>query len=130
LMYRVTQLKSDELFTDQCRADLAFAYEEAIVDSLVEKTNRAVDRINVDSVVVAGGVGANKKLRSKMSETFHKKGVEMIYPSLEFCTDNAAMIALTGSYRLQQGILNKNYQITINPRWSIDKIYEEVNAYG
>jgi N6-L-threonylcarbamoyladenine synthase len=54
----------------------------------------------------------------------------VIYPSLEFCTDNAAMIALTGSYRFQQGILNKNYQITINPRWSIDKIYEEVNAYG
>ena len=130
LLYRVNQLKSDELLTDQCRADLAFAYEEAIVDSLVEKTHRAVNKINVDSVIVAGGVGANKKLRSKMSETFRKKGVEVIYPSFEFCTDNAAMIALTGSYRFQQGVLNKNYQITINPRWSIDNIYKEVNAHG
>ena len=65
-----------------------------------------------------------------MSETFRKKRVEVIYPSLEFCTDNAAMIALTGSYRFQQGVLNKNYQITINPRWSIDNIYKEVNAHG
>ena len=130
LLYRVNQLKSDELLTDQCRADLAFAYEEAIVDSLVEKTHRAVNKINVDSVIVAGGVGANKKLRSKMSETFRKKRVQVIYPRLEFCTDNAAMIALTGSYRFQQGVLNKNYQITINPRWSIDNIYKEVNAHG
>ena len=130
LMYRVKQLKLDELLTDQCRADLAFAYEEAIVDSLVEKTHRAVNKINVDSVIIAGGVGANKKLSSKMSETFRKKSVEVIFPSLEFCTDNAAMIALTGSYRFQQGICNENYQITIHPRWSIDKIYEEINAYG
>ena len=130
LMYRVNQLKLDELFTDQCRADLAFAYEEAIVDSLVEKTHRAVKKINVDSVIIAGGVGANKKLRSKMSETFRKKSVAVIFPSLEFCTDNAAMIALTGSYRFQQGIHNENYQITVNPRWSIDKIYEEINANG
>jgi N6-L-threonylcarbamoyladenine synthase len=130
LMYGVKQLKSDELLTDQCRADLAFAYEEAIVDSLVEKTHRAVKKINVDSVIIAGGVGANKKLRSKMSETFHKKSVEVIFPSLEFCTDNAAMIALTGSYRFQQGIHNENYQMTVNPRWSIDKIYEEINANG
>ncbi len=130
LMYRVNQLKLDELFTDQCRADLAFAYEEAIVDSLVEKTHRAVEKNNVDSVIIAGGVGANKKLRSKMSETFHKKSVEVVFPSLEFCTDNAAMIALTGSYRFQQGIHNENYQITVNPRWSIDKIYEEINANG
>tara|TARA_B100001013_G_scaffold303941_1_gene206232 strand:- start:231 stop:944 length:714 start_codon:yes stop_codon:yes gene_type:complete len=130
LMYRVKQLKLDELLTDQCRADLAFAYEEAIVDSLVEKTHRAVNKINVDSVIIAGGVGANKKLRSKMSETFRKKSVAVIFPSLEFCTDNAAMIALTGSYRFQQGIHNENYQITVHPRWSIDKIYEEINAYG
>ena len=87
-------------------------------------------KINVDSVIIAGGVGANKKLRSKMSETFHKISVEVIFPSLEFCTDNAAMIALTGSYRFQQGIYNENYQITVNPRWSIDKIYEEINANG
>ena len=65
-----------------------------------------------------------------MVDVFSKKGVEVIYPSLEFCTDNAAMIALTGLYRFQQGIINENYQITVNPRWSIDKIYEGKNTYG
>jgi N6-L-threonylcarbamoyladenine synthase len=130
LMYRVKQLKEDDALDDQCRADLSYAYQEAIVDSLVGKTELAVEKYEINSVIVAGGVGANKKLRTKMVDVFSKKGVEVIYPSLEFCTDNAAMIALTGLYRFQQGIVNKNYQITVNPRWSIDKIYEGKNAYG
>ena len=130
LMYRVKQLREDDALDDQCRADLAYAYQEAIVDSLVGKTELAVTKYEINSVVIAGGVGANKKLRTKMVDVFSKKGVEVIYPSLEFCTDNAAMIALTGLYRFQQGIVNKNYQITVNPRWSIDKIYEGKNAYG
>ena len=100
------------------------------MDSLVGKTELAVAKYQINSVIVAGGVGANKKLRTKMVNVFSKKGVEVIYPSLEFCTDNAAMIALTGLYRFQQGIVNKNYQITVNPRWSIDKIYTGKNAYG
>ncbi len=130
LMYRVKQLREDDALDDQCRADLSYAYQEAIVDSLVGKTELAVTKYEINSVVIAGGVGANKKLRTKMVDVFSKKGVEVIYPSLEFCTDNAAMIALTGLYRFQQGIVNKNYQITVNPRWSIDKIYEGKNAYG
>ncbi len=130
LMYRVKQLREDDALDDQCRANLSYAYQEAIVDSLVGKTELAVAKYDINSVIVAGGVGANKQLRTKMVDVFSKKGVEVIYPSLEFCTDNAAMIALTGLYRFQQGIINENYQITVNPRWSIDKIYEGKNAYG
>ena len=130
LMYRVKQLREDGALDNQCRANLSYAYQEAIVDSLVGKTELAVEKYDINSVVVAGGVGANKQLRTKMVDIFSNKGVDVIYPSLEFCTDNAAMIALTGLYRFQQGIVNENYQITVNPRWSIDKIYEGKNAYG
>ena len=130
LMYRVKHLRDDDALDDQCRADLSYAYQEAIVDSLVGKTELAVAKYEINSVIVAGGVGANKQLRTKVVDVFSKKGVEVIYPSLEFCTDNAAMIALTGLYRFQQGIINENYQITVNPRWSIDKIYEGKNTYG
>ncbi len=130
LMYRLNQLRDDELLDNQCKADLSYAYQEAIVDSLVGKTELAVAKYRTDSVIVAGGVGANKSLRSKMVDVFNSKGVEVIYPSIEFCTDNAAMIALTGLYRFQEGVANENYQITVNPRWSIDKIYEGTNTYG
>ena len=130
LMYRVKQLRDDDALDDQCRAALSYAYQEAIVDSLVGKTELGVAKYEINSVIVAGGVGANKQLRTKMVDVFGKKGVEVIYPSLEFCTDNAAMIALTGLYRFQQGIINENYQITVNPRGSIDKIYEGKNTYG
>ena len=111
------------MLTDQTKADLAHAYEEAIVDSLIHKTYTAIELTGIKSVVVAGGVGANQKLRTNMQLKLAKQDVQVTYPRIEFCTDNAAMIALTGLFNYQKGIENVNYQIEVNPRWSIDKIY-------
>ena len=115
------------MLSQQAKADLACAYEDAIVDTLIEKSRRAIQYAKVNSIVIAGGVGANKKLREKMKDIFSKKDIDVIYPSIEYCTDNAAMIALTGLYNLKEGISNKSYEINVNPRWSIDNIY---NSHG
>jgi len=123
LMYKIRKLNKAQMLTDQTKADLAHAYEEAIVDSLIHKTYRAIELTGIKSVVVAGGVGANQKLRQNMKLKLKKHDVQVTYPRIEFCTDNAAMIALTGLFRYQKGIENVNYQIEVNPRWSIDNIY-------
>lgn len=127
LLYKVQELESKNLLSEQTKADLANAYEDAIVDTLIEKSRRAIQFTKVNSIVIAGGVGANTKLREKMKDLFSKKGIEVVYPSIEYCTDNAAMIALTGLYNLKEGISNDSYEINVNPRWSIDSIY---NSHG
>ena len=124
LFYKVQELENKNLLLEQTKADLAYAYEDAIVDTLIEKSHRAIKFAKVNSIVIAGGVGANKKLREKMKDIFSKKDIDVIYPSIEYCTDNAAMIALTGLYNLKGGISNESYEINVNPRWSIDNIYK------
>ena len=123
LLYTVNKLKDQKVLDEQCIADIANAYQEAIVDCLVEKSRRAVSQMDVNDIIIAGGVGANKRLRDEMTRVFEKEGINVSYPSIEFCTDNAAMIALTGCFRYQDGIMNDNYEIKINPRWSIENIY-------
>jgi len=123
LMYKIRDLNKKQILTDQTKANLAYAYEEAIVDSLIHKTDLAIELTGIKSVVVAGGVGANQKLRENMKLKLAKRDVQVTYPRIEFCTDNAAMIALVGLFRYQQSIENVDYQIEVNPRWSIDNIY-------
>ena len=123
LMYQIRELNKEQMLTDQTKADLAYAYEEAIVGSLIHKTDTAIEVTGIKSVVVAGGVGANQKLRENMKFKLAKRDARVIYPRIEFCTDNAAMIALAGLLHYQKGIKNVDYQIKVNPRWSIDKIY-------
>ena len=123
LMYRIRELNKEQILTDQTKADLAYAYEEAIVGSLIHKTDTAIEVTGIKSVVVAGGVGANQKLRENMKIKLAERDAQVTYPRIEFCTDNAAMIALAGLLHYQKGIENVDYQITVNPRWSIDKIY-------
>ena len=123
LLYKIRQLNKEQMLTHQIKADLAHAYEEAIVGSLIHKTNRAIEVTGIKSVVVAGGVGANQKLRENMKLKLAKRDVQVTYPSIEFCTDNAAMIALVGLFHYQKGIENVDYQIEVKPRWSIDNIY-------
>jgi len=130
LLYTVNKLKDQKALNEECIADLSNAYQQAIVDCLVEKSRRAVTQMNVETIIIAGGVGANKRLRDEMREVFEKVGVDVNYPSIEFCTDNAAMIALTGCFRYQDGIMNKNYEIKINPRWSIENIYNRESLGG
>jgi len=85
------------------RADIAASAQAAIVDTLIGKTVRALQQTGHRALVVAGGVGANRMLREKLSARADAMGVRVYYPRLEFCTDNAAMIAMAGLLRLEAG---------------------------
>jgi N6-L-threonylcarbamoyladenine synthase len=103
------------------RADLAHAAEEAIVDVLVSKSLAALDRTGMDRLVVAGGVGANHRLREALSGAANERDFKVYYPELEFCTDNGAMIALAGALRLKRGCAAStvNHGFTVKPRWDL-----------
>ena len=100
----------------QARADAARGFEEAVVDTLVIKCQRAIDATRVSTLVVAGGVGANRRLRARMLAMGERQGVRVVYPRPEFCTDNAAMIALLGQLRLAAGERD-DFSIRARARW-------------
>jgi N6-L-threonylcarbamoyladenine synthase len=88
---------------DQTRADIARAFEDAVIDTLAIKCRRALQQTGLKNLVVAGGVGANRRLRKGLSQLAIKMGVAVYYPRPLFCTDNGAMIAYAGALRLQAG---------------------------
>jgi N6-L-threonylcarbamoyladenine synthase len=88
---------------DEIRADVARGFQEAMVDTLAEKARRALDSTGHRRLVVAGGVGANRRLRERLAAIAHGAGAELYFPRTEFCTDNGAMIALAGCLRLAAG---------------------------
>ena len=91
------------ILDDEIRADVAFAFQEAVVETLAEKTRRALRESGHRRLVVAGGVGANRRLRERLAEVARVGGAELFFPRTEFCTDNGAMIALAGYLRLSAG---------------------------
>jgi N6-L-threonylcarbamoyladenine synthase len=95
-------LRGREL-TSQVRADVAFAVQEAIVATLIGKSMRALEATGLRTLVVSGGVSANAHLRDSLSRAAAARGARVYYPRPEFCTDNAAMIAVAGLARLQAG---------------------------
>lgn len=105
-------------------ADLAASTQAAIVDVLVAKTLRAMRSTGLRSVVVAGGVGANLRLRETLDAGAAKLGVRVHYPPLHLCTDNGAMIALAAALRHQHGLaeLRLDGAFDIKPRWALDQI--------
>jgi N6-L-threonylcarbamoyladenine synthase len=87
----------------QTKADIARAFEEAVVDTMVIKCRRAVREVGAARLILAGGVSANRRLRARIREAMQKERVEVFYPRPEFCTDNGAMIAYVGWQRLRAG---------------------------
>jgi len=85
---------------DETRADVARGFQDAVVDTLAEKSRRALRATGHRRLVVAGGVGANRKLRERLALIASESGAELYFPRAEFCTDNGAMIALAGCLRL------------------------------
>ena len=106
---------------DQTRADAARAFQDAVVDTLVIKGERALDETGSRTLVVAGGVGANRHLRARMLAMGERHGARVVYPRAEFCTDNAAMIALLGHLRLAAG-QRDDLAIRARARWPMTEL--------
>jgi N6-L-threonylcarbamoyladenine synthase len=99
-LYHKKWLERQEGSDDVTLSDIAASFQESVVDVLVNKVMKARERVDVTSVLVAGGVACNKRLRIKLLEVASSKGVQVYYPRPEYCTDNGAMIALAGYHRL------------------------------
>jgi N6-L-threonylcarbamoyladenine synthase len=106
---------------EQVRADLARAFEDAVVETLTVKCARAIKHTGASALVVAGGVGANRRLRESLLQMGAKLGVRVSYPRPEFCTDNAAMIAYAGYLRLREG-QHDDLAIRTTARWPIAQL--------
>jgi N6-L-threonylcarbamoyladenine synthase len=115
VMTLVKQSHDDE----QTKADIAHAVQEAIVEVLAHKALAALAHTGLNQLVVAGGVGANRQLRERLTEDIDKRGGKIFYPDLEFCTDNGAMIAFAGALRLSHQPNNKDYRFNVKPRWDL-----------
>ncbi len=105
----------------QTKADIARAFEEAVVDTLVIKCRRAVRECTAATLVLAGGVSANRHLREKMQVAMKKEGARVFYPRTEFCTDNGAMIAYAGWQRLRSGA-RESLGFGARARWPMDSL--------
>jgi N6-L-threonylcarbamoyladenine synthase len=103
------------------RADIARGFEDAVVDTLAIKCQRALDAAGSDVLVVAGGVGANKRLRAKLHEMAQHRGGRVCFPRPALCTDNGAMIAFAGALRLQAG-QHDDAQVKVTPRWDMAQL--------
>ncbi|KNC90068.1 tRNA (adenosine(37)-N6)-threonylcarbamoyltransferase complex transferase subunit TsaD [Trabulsiella odontotermitis] len=106
---------------DQTRADIARAFEDAVVDTLMIKCRRALDQTGFKRLVMAGGVSANRTLRAKLAEMMQKRHGEVFYARPEFCTDNGAMIAYAGMVRLKAGT-RADLGVTVRPRWPLAEL--------
>lgn len=106
---------------DQTRADIARAFEDAVVDTLMIKCRRALEQTGFSRLVMAGGVSANRTLRAKLAEMMQKRGGEVFYARPEFCTDNGAMIAYAGMVRLKAGN-DAGLGVTVRPRWPLAEL--------
>jgi len=104
--------------SEQTRADIARGFEDAVVETLAIKCERALDAAGTDVIVVAGGVGANKRLRAKLQQMAERRGGRACFPRPSLCTDNGAMIAFAGALRLEAGQYNPP-QVQVTPRWDM-----------
>ncbi len=111
----------DENAAHQTRADIARAFEDAVVDTMLIKCRRAVRDCASKTLVLAGGVSANAHLRQRMRQAMDKEGVELFYPRPEFCTDNGAMIAYAGWQRLLAG-QSEELRFNARARWPLEEL--------
>jgi len=118
---RTQVMKLGSNVCEQDKAHLAAATQQAIVDVLVRKSVAALEQTGLARIVVAGGVGANTRLRAQLNAECRKRQVRVHYPELALCTDNGAMIALAAAMRLQRGIAQTqtDYRFNVLPRWPL-----------
>ena len=117
----VLTLTKKHSLDDVTKADIAASTQAAIVDVLAEKSLQALRVTGARRLVVAGGVGANLRLRERLDSEAAEKNLEVFYPKLEFCGDNGAMIALAGALRLKAGALGSS-DFGVKPRWDLASV--------
>tara|TARA_R110002126_G_scaffold15570_2_gene63691 strand:+ start:1159 stop:2172 length:1014 start_codon:yes stop_codon:yes gene_type:complete len=107
--------------SEQVQADIAASFQQAVVDTLVIKCERALEQTGYQRLVIAGGVSANLSLREQLAVLLKRRGGEVYYPRKEFCTDNGAMIAYAGYQRLNAG-QQQDLTIGVTPRWPMQDL--------
>jgi len=117
----LTLVKKQEILNESIKANIAYEFQEAITDVLVKKSYLALEHLNLNQLVVSGGVGANKQLRKKLTQLSSKNNFKVFFPAFEFCTDNGAMIALAGALRYHLSAKN-DFKYTVKPRWRLSEI--------
>jgi N6-L-threonylcarbamoyladenine synthase len=109
--------------TEQDKADIAYAFQQAMAETLSIKCKRGLQQTSLKTLVVAGGVSANSEIRSQLEQMCTKENAEIYFPRPEFCTDNGAMIAYVGCQRLLAG-QSQDLTIFARPRWPISELLE------
>lgn len=107
--------------SEQVQADIAASFQQAVVDTLVIKCERALEQTGYQRLVIAGGVSANLSLREQLAVLLKRRGGAVYYPRKEFCTDNGAMIAFAGYQRLKAG-QQQDLTIGVTPRWPMQDL--------
>ena len=107
--------------TPAAHADIACEFQEAVTEVLTTKCMAALRQTGLDTLVVSGGVGANRRLRERLDAATARQNKRVYYPRLEFCTDNGAMIAFAGAMRMQHEVAG-DYAFTVRPRWDLAEL--------
>ena len=119
--FTMNTLKSITPVSEQDKADIAAAFQEAVVDTIRIKCRRAFEETGLDAMIIAGGVSANTRLRAVLNDLTSELGCTIWYPALKLCTDNGAMIAYAGYERLRHGH-KEDFAINVRPRWPMTEI--------
>lgn len=126
----LTLVNKHQPLTEEVRANIAWAFQEAVTDVLTAKCMTALRETGLDHLIVSGGVGANTRLRQKLNQATKRKLCKVNYPRLEFCTDNGAMIAFAGAMRAQanQNLAQDDRGFSVKPRWDLATLQKPANA--
>ena len=119
--FTMNTLASIDSPTEQDKANVAQAFQEAVVDTIRIKCKRALEQTGFKSLVVAGGVSANTELRQRLDGLCMKLGSRAFYPELKYCTDNGAMIAYAGLWKIKAGH-SESQSISVKPRWPLTEL--------
>ncbi|MEZ5556199.1 tRNA (adenosine(37)-N6)-threonylcarbamoyltransferase complex transferase subunit TsaD [Haliea sp.] len=123
----VAACREESGLTEQDKCDIARAFEEAVVGTLVIKCRRALEQEGLKTLVMAGGVSANRNLRAQLQKALGKVGARVFYPAPQFCTDNGAMIAYAGACRLAAGERDGEAP-QVRARWPMQELPALANA--